>query len=131
MTNTKFSQNLKAAADATQDCLEEALQQLESSDLVEGMRHAVRGGKCLRGFLVIETGLLYKRPVSITKNPRRHFPPRTAWRIPSTKSEDSSCCKASSRQSCVASAAAFRFWLNLVLVIRLNSSYEFSLHQEV
>ena len=64
MTNTKFSQNLKAAADATQDCLEEALQQLESSDLVEGMRHAVRGGKCLRGFLVIETGLLYNIPTA-------------------------------------------------------------------
>ena len=64
MTNTKFSQNLKAAADATQDCLEEALQQLESSDLVEGMRHAVRGGKCLRGFLVIETGLLYQVPIA-------------------------------------------------------------------
>ena len=64
MTNTKFSQNLKAAADATQDCLEEALQQLEASDLVEGMRHAVRGGKCLRGFLVIETGLLYQVPIA-------------------------------------------------------------------
>ena len=64
MTNTKFSQNLKAAADATQDCLEEALQQLEASDLVEGMRHAVRGGKCLRGFLVIETGLLYNIPTA-------------------------------------------------------------------
>ena len=64
MTNTKFSQNLKAAADATQDCLEEALQQLESSDLVEGMRYAVRGGKCLRGFLVIETGHLYQIPIA-------------------------------------------------------------------
>jgi farnesyl diphosphate synthase len=64
MTNTKFSQNLKAAADATQDCLEGALQQLEASDLVEGMRHAVRGGKCLRGFLVIETGLLYNIPTA-------------------------------------------------------------------
>ena len=64
MTNTKFSQNLKAATDATQACLEEALQQLEDSDLVEGMRHAVRGGKCLRGFLVIETGLLYKIPIA-------------------------------------------------------------------
>jgi farnesyl diphosphate synthase len=64
MTNTKFSQNLKAAADATQDCLEGALQQLEASDLVEGMRHAVQGGKCLRGFLVIETGLLYNIPTA-------------------------------------------------------------------
>ncbi len=45
MTNTKFSQNLKAAADATQDCLEEALQQLEASDLVEGMRSRGARGK--------------------------------------------------------------------------------------
>ena len=64
MTNTKFSQNLKAAADATQACLERVLQPLEDSDLVDGMRHAVRGGKCLRGFLVIETGLLYNIPTA-------------------------------------------------------------------
>ena len=63
MKNTKFSQHLKAAADATQACLEQALQPLGNSELVEGMRYAVRGGKCLRGFLVIETALLYQIPI--------------------------------------------------------------------
>ncbi|MDE0782932.1 MAG: polyprenyl synthetase family protein [Planktomarina sp.] len=64
MNNTKFNYHLKAAAEATQACIEHALQPLDHSDLVEGMRHAVRGGKCLRGFLVIETGLLYKIPIA-------------------------------------------------------------------
>ena len=64
MNNTKFNYHLKAAAEATQACIAHALQPLDDSDLVEGMRHAVRGGKCLRGFLVIETGLLYKIPIA-------------------------------------------------------------------
>ena len=64
MNNTNFNYHLKAAAEATQACIAHALQPLDDSDLVEGMRHAVRGGKCLRGFLVIETALLYKIPIA-------------------------------------------------------------------
>ena len=53
---------LKAAADATQACLAEAMRAFGDLPIAQGMRHAVLGGKGLRGFLVIESARLVGAP---------------------------------------------------------------------
>ena len=53
---------LKAAADATQACLAEAMRAFGDLPIAQGMRHAVMGGKGLRGFLVIESARLVGAP---------------------------------------------------------------------
>jgi len=53
-----FPTHLKAAADATQACLAKAMRPLGDLPIAQGMRHAVTGGKGLRGFLVIESARL-------------------------------------------------------------------------
>ena len=46
-----FPTHLKAEADATQACLAKAMRPLGDLPIAQGMRHAVTGGKGLRGFL--------------------------------------------------------------------------------
>jgi len=43
--------------------LDEALRDLPESRITDGMRHALRGGKRLRGFLVLESAALHRVPV--------------------------------------------------------------------
>jgi len=57
-----FPIHLKAAADATQACLAEAMRPFGDLPIAQGMRHAVIGGKGLRGFLVIESARLMGAP---------------------------------------------------------------------
>jgi len=57
-----FPIHLKAAADATQACLAEAMRPFGDLPIAQGMRHAVMGGKGLRGFLVIESARLMGAP---------------------------------------------------------------------
>jgi farnesyl diphosphate synthase len=57
-----FSTHLKAAADATQSCLATAMRPFGDLPIAQGMRHAVTGGKGLRGFLVIESARLMGAP---------------------------------------------------------------------
>ena len=57
-----FPIHLKAAADATQACLAEAMRPFGDLPIAQGMRHAVMGGKGLRGFLVIESARLIGAP---------------------------------------------------------------------
>jgi len=45
-----FPTHLKAAADATQACLAQAMRPLGDLPIAQGMRHAVTGGKGLRGW---------------------------------------------------------------------------------
>ena len=54
-----FETALSAAASRVQDCLLAALANAESGPVSEGMRYALRGGKGLRGFLVIEGARLH------------------------------------------------------------------------
>ena len=57
-----FSTHLKAAADATQACLAKAMRPFGDLPIAQGMRHAVTGGKGMRGFLVIESARLMGAP---------------------------------------------------------------------
>lgn len=54
-----FEDRMKSATLATQAVLANRMAQLHDVPVVQGMRHAVEGGKCLRGFLVIESAALY------------------------------------------------------------------------
>ena len=62
--SSDFPAKLKVAASATQTCLANVLQPLGGLPIAEGMRHAVAGGKGLRGFLVIESAALMGAPRS-------------------------------------------------------------------
>tara|TARA_B110000091_G_scaffold206034_1_gene242354 strand:- start:95 stop:985 length:891 start_codon:yes stop_codon:yes gene_type:complete len=62
MGQADFITHLKAAAVATQGCLVAAMQPLGNLPIAQGMRHAVQGGKGLRGFLVIESAALMGGP---------------------------------------------------------------------
>jgi farnesyl diphosphate synthase len=57
-----FSDRLAARAGQVQACLDAALADHGGLPVVEGMRYAVRGGKRLRGFLVMEAGALFGVP---------------------------------------------------------------------
>jgi farnesyl diphosphate synthase len=57
-----FADRLAARAGAVQGCLDAALADHGNLPVVEGMRYATRGGKRLRGFLVIEAGTLFDVP---------------------------------------------------------------------
>ncbi|MBI1417073.1 MAG: polyprenyl synthetase family protein [Limimaricola sp.] len=59
LTNDRFQGALNAAALVTQGALEQALRPMGDGPLVEAMRYAVRGGKGLRGFLVMESARLH------------------------------------------------------------------------
>lgn len=54
-----FKQDLSAAQSALQDCLDEIMSVLPSSEVTAGMRYASAGGKRLRGFLAMETARLF------------------------------------------------------------------------
>ena len=54
-----FKQDLSAAQSALQDCLDEIMSALPSSEVTAGMRYASAGGKRLRGFLAMETARLF------------------------------------------------------------------------
>lgn len=54
-----FKDDLKTAANATQACLEAHLSGWGDLPVVEGMRYALRGGKGLRGYLVMEGARLH------------------------------------------------------------------------
>ena len=58
-----FPERLAAHAAAVQSCLDEALAGYGDLPVVWGMRHAVGGGKRLRGFLVIESAALFGVPL--------------------------------------------------------------------
>ena len=62
MGQADFLAHLKAAALATQACLADAMQPMGDLPIAQGMRHAVQGGKGLRGFLVIESAALMGAP---------------------------------------------------------------------
>ena len=62
MGRADFLAHLKAAALATQACLADAMQPMGDLPIAQGMRHAVQGGKGLRGFLVIESAALMGAP---------------------------------------------------------------------
>ncbi len=62
MGQADFPAHLKAAALATQACLADAMQPMGDLPIAQGMRHAVQGGKGLRGFLVIESAALMGAP---------------------------------------------------------------------
>jgi farnesyl diphosphate synthase len=57
-----FQARLEARAGQVQACLDSALADHGTLPVVEGMRYAVRGGKRLRGFLVMEAGALFGVP---------------------------------------------------------------------
>jgi len=57
-----FSQRLAARADQIQTCLDDVLSTFGHLPVTEGMRYATRGGKRLRGFLVMEAGALFDVP---------------------------------------------------------------------
>lgn len=54
-----FKQDLSAAQSALQDCLDEIMSALPSSEVTAGMCYASAGGKRLRGFLAMETARLF------------------------------------------------------------------------
>ena len=58
-TGLMFSARLAAAAVSVQGRLDEALAGLADEPVVHAMRHAVQGGKRLRGFLVLESAALH------------------------------------------------------------------------
>ena len=62
MIQSDFPPKLEAAAAATKACLMDALRPLGSLPIAQGMRHAVTGGKGLRGFLVIESAAIVGAP---------------------------------------------------------------------
>jgi len=62
MIQSDFPAKLEAAAAATKACLMDALRPLGSLPIAQGMRHAVTGGKGLRGFLVIESAAIVGAP---------------------------------------------------------------------
>ncbi len=57
-----FTARLAARADEVQRCLDAILADHRALPVTDGMRYAVRGGKRLRGFLVIEAGALFGVP---------------------------------------------------------------------
>ena len=57
-----FADRLAARAGAVGACLDAGLAGYGALPLAEGMRYATRGGKRLRGFLVIEAGALFDVP---------------------------------------------------------------------
>lgn len=57
-----FEAALKHRADAIGAALDHYLSDLSESQISEGMRYAVSGGKCLRGFLVLETAAMFEEP---------------------------------------------------------------------
>ena len=57
-----FTDRLAARGAQVQACLDAALADHGSLPVVDGMRYAVRGGKRLRGFLVMEAGALFGVP---------------------------------------------------------------------
>ena len=59
---TPFASRLAARGDAVQGRLDSALAEYGTLPVVEGMRYATRGGKRLRGFLVIESAALFGVP---------------------------------------------------------------------
>jgi farnesyl diphosphate synthase len=59
-----FEERLAARAREVQDCLDAALADFGALPVEEGMRYATRGGKRLRGFLVIESAALFGVPVT-------------------------------------------------------------------
>lgn len=54
-----LSERLGHAAGAVQTHLDQVLGALDDVPVVHAMRHATQGGKCLRGFLVLETARLH------------------------------------------------------------------------
>jgi len=54
-----FKQDLSVAQSALQDCLDEIMSALPTSEVTAGMRYASAGGKRLRGFLAMETARLF------------------------------------------------------------------------
>jgi farnesyl diphosphate synthase len=59
---TSFAERLAARGDAVQACLDAALADYGALPVAEGMRYATRGGKRLRGFLVVESAALFGVP---------------------------------------------------------------------
>ncbi len=57
-----FDDLLKAEADVIQACLMDALTDFPNDRITDGMRHALSGGKRLRGFLVIQSAALHGVP---------------------------------------------------------------------
>ena len=64
MIKSDFFPKLEAAAAATQACLMDAMRPFGGWPIAQGMRHAVTGGKGLRGFLVIESAALVGAPTT-------------------------------------------------------------------
>jgi farnesyl diphosphate synthase len=59
LTPDAFPRALSDAAAQTQACLEQAMQPFGSLPVAQAMRYAFRGGKGLRGFLVLESAALH------------------------------------------------------------------------
>lgn len=59
LTTDRFQGALEAASLVTQGALEQAMRPLGDGPLAEAMRYAVRGGKGLRGLLVLESARLH------------------------------------------------------------------------
>lgn len=57
-----FIERLAARAEQVGTCLDDVLAPFGRLPMAEGMRYATRGGKRLRGFLVMETGALFGVP---------------------------------------------------------------------
>jgi farnesyl diphosphate synthase len=57
-----FAERLAGRAEQVEACLDAALAGYGTLPMVEGMRYATRGGKRLRGFLVIESAALFGVP---------------------------------------------------------------------
>ncbi len=57
-----FPDRLAASAAAVRSCFDDVLAGYADVPMVHGMRYAVSGGKCLRGFLVIESASLFGVP---------------------------------------------------------------------
>lgn len=56
---TEFAAALRRAAALTRDCLDEAILPLGALPVAAAMRHALQGGKGLRGFLVLEGAAMH------------------------------------------------------------------------
>ena len=64
-----FLKLLKARADAVRAQLDRAIDSLPPEKVVEGMRHALSGGKGLRGFLVLESAAIHGVDQSVALGP--------------------------------------------------------------
>ena len=60
---TRFEDRLAASSEAVRSALDAELSGLGHDPVADGMRHALGGGKRLRGFLVIETAALFSVPI--------------------------------------------------------------------